>query len=269
MTPSRWLSRSGLRLAVYDAGGAGLPVVFQHGLCGDARQTAEAFPPDLRFRRITLECRGHGASELGDDVSITTFAEDVAALIDTLPGPVILGGISMGAAIALLLAVRRPELVRGLILVRPAWGCEAAPANMQPNAEVGDLLRRLPPDVGREAFATSATARALAAVAPDNLSSLMGFFTREPVTETARLLCAIAADGPGVSEADLARIAQPALVCGTPEDTIHPLALAVRLAKLIPGAGFAELPAKGRDKPAHIAALHAAMTEFLKEFSDA
>jgi hypothetical protein len=42
-------------LNVNDAGGVGLPVIFQHGLCGDAQQTIEAFPSDLRFRRITIE----------------------------------------------------------------------------------------------------------------------------------------------------------------------------------------------------------------------
>ena len=53
-------------LNVDDAGGVGLPVIFQHGLCGDAGQTIEAFPRDLRFRRITIESRGHGRSEAGD-----------------------------------------------------------------------------------------------------------------------------------------------------------------------------------------------------------
>ena len=36
-------------LNVDDAGGIGLPVIFQHGLCGDARQTIEAFPQEQTF----------------------------------------------------------------------------------------------------------------------------------------------------------------------------------------------------------------------------
>jgi pimeloyl-ACP methyl ester carboxylesterase len=136
-------ARDGLTLAAYDSGGDGLPVVFQHGLCGDARQTAEAFPDDPRFRLITLECRGHGQSQAGSAFSIATLAEDVAGLIDHLAlGPVVLGGISMGAAIASRLAVYRPDLARGLILARPAWATAAAPANMRPNLEIGELLAR-------------------------------------------------------------------------------------------------------------------------------
>src|ERR1700693_2241074 len=102
-----------------DAGGKGMPVIFQHGLCGDARQTIEAFPQDPRFRRITIEARGHGGSEAGDPAlfSVHTFASDVAAFIDAYRlGPTVVGGISMGAAIALHLAVHRPGIVRGLIL---------------------------------------------------------------------------------------------------------------------------------------------------------
>ena len=104
--------------------GKGLPVIFQHGLCGDARQTIEAFPRDPRFRRITIESRGHGGSEAGDPslFSVRTFASDVATFIDTHRlAPIIVGGISMGAAISLHLAVHRPGIVRGLILARPAW----------------------------------------------------------------------------------------------------------------------------------------------------
>ncbi len=75
--------------------------------------------------------------------SIATFAEDVVGLIDHLAlAPVVVGGISMGAAIASRLAVYRPDLVRGLILARPAWATAAAPANMRPNLEVGELLAR-------------------------------------------------------------------------------------------------------------------------------
>ena len=262
----RFIERAGARLAVHDAGGPGLPVVFQHGLCGDARQTAEAFPPDPAFRLITLECRGHGASGAGGELSIAQFTEDLAALIETLPGPVVAGGISMGAAITSRLAVTRPDLVRGLCLIRPAWVVEAAPANMQPNAEVGRLLATLPAAAARAAFADGPTALALARDAPDNLASLMGFFDRAPLAVTAALLRAISADGPGVTEDALRALSVPSLVCGTGADAIHPMAHAARLAALIRGARLVELPPKGADKPAHLTALRAALADFLAGF---
>lgn len=197
--------------------------------------------------------------------SIARFADDVAALIETLAVPVVLGGISMGAAIATRLAVTRPDLLRALVLVRPAWVTQTAPANMQPNAEVGALLAQHPPETARDFFDQSATAQRLAAEAPDNLASLKSFFTRAPQAETARLLTTISADGPGITEADLRALRLPTLICSTAQDAIHPAAHAQALAALIPNARLVDLPAKGRDKPAHLAALATAMTLFLKE----
>jgi pimeloyl-ACP methyl ester carboxylesterase len=265
VTQTGWLIRDGLRLAVHAGGGDGVPLVFQHGLCGDARQIAEAMDGLGGQRWQALECRGHGASDLGPEASIALFASDVAAMIETMPGPVVLGGISMGAAIAARLAVLRPDLVRALVLVRPAWLADAAPPNMAPNAEVGALLAEMTAATARKVFGQSRTAQRLAQIAPDNLKSLTGFFDREPQAATARLLTAISHDGPGIGAADLAKLRLPVLVCGTTEDDVHPMALARTMAGLIPTARLVELPPKSRDKPAHLAALAAAMTLFLKE----
>ncbi len=262
----RTFERGDTTLAWFDSGGAGLPVVFQHGLGGDVAQTAEAFPDDRRYRMITLECRGHGSSTATAPYAIAHFAGDLAALIEAeLAAPVVLGGISMGAAMALRLAVRRPDLVRALALVRPAWIASPAPENLRPNAEVGRLLATLPPPDARAAFLQSRLARDLGACAPDNIASLLGFFDRPQAAETARLLLAISADGPGVTEAELAQLNLPTLVIGTHEDAIHPLGLAHRLGALIPGARLAVLTPKGRDREAHFTELHATLAAFLQE----
>ncbi len=260
---------SGSAPHVDDAGGPGLPVVFQHGLGGDARQTAEAFPADPRFRRLTLECRGHGgsAAEASDTFSIAAFADDVAGMIEAVGrGPLVVGGISMGAAIALRLAARRPDLVRGLVVARPAWVTQAAPDNMQPNAEVGRLLATLPTDAARQAFLAGDTASGLAEQAPDNLASLLGFFDRPTPAVTAALLQAIAADGPGVSEQQVRAIVVPALVIGHGRDFVHPLSYATTLATLIPNARLVEITSKADDRARYVADFHTALSGFLKEF---
>lgn len=262
----RLLERDGLSLAAYDSGGAGLPVVFQHGLCGDIGQVAEAFPDDGRFRLIGLECRGHGASEAGSAFSIAMFADDVVALIEHLGVPVVLAGISMGAAISSRIAVRRPDLVRGLVLARPAWVSAPGPDNIRPNAEIGALLSRLPPAEARAEFLASETHALLAREAPDNLKSLLGFFEREPIAVTAGLLTAISADSPGVSEAELAGLEMPVSILATRQDFIHPLVHAERLARLIPGATLTEITPKGADKSAYLADFQAALRAFLKGF---
>ncbi len=256
-------------LNVDDAGGMGLPVIFQHGLCGDARQTIEAFPADSRFRRITIESRGHGGSEAGDArlFSVRTFASDVAAFIDAHRlAPIVVGGISMGAAIALHLAVYRPEIVRGLILARPAWIPVSAPVNNFPNALVGRLLAGLSQEDARKAFEASEIARLLAEKAPDNLASLRGFFSREPQAITAALLQAIATDGLGVSEEDLRNLEIPALIIGHDIDYIHPLSYATAISQLIPRSQFVLVTPKAVSKAAYLKDFHAAITNFLEAF---
>jgi pimeloyl-ACP methyl ester carboxylesterase len=266
MTSSFFL-RDGLRLAAHDHG-SGTPMVFQHGLCGDARQTLDAFPLDLPAGCLTLECRGHGASEAGDtsSFSIATFAGDIAAWIENLGlGPVALGGISMGAAIALRLAVTRPELVRALVLARPAWISEAAPANMAPNGVVGDLLARYTAEEARERFEALETTRDLGLHAPDNLASLRGFFTRAPQAVTSALLSRISADGPGVTREQIAALRLPALVIGTEVDAIHPVGHAQALASMIPGARFVSITPKALDKSRYTQDFRATLAQFLSE----
>lgn len=260
MTP---FIRGGVALG-YEDQGQGPPVLFQHGLGGDAAQVAEVFPDAPPARRITLECRGQGGSDLGppDLLSIATFADDLDALAKSLGlGAVTVGGISMGAAIALRLAVRRPARVRALILARPAWVAASAPENLHPYALAGELIATLPAAEARRAFDASDTAGRLAREAPDNLASLRGFFGRPAAF--GRLLTAIAADGPGVTEAEIARIGVPTLVIGHGRDLAHPLAHAERLAGLIPRARLQVIPPKATDRAAYVAEFRAALAAFL------
>jgi pimeloyl-ACP methyl ester carboxylesterase len=208
-----------------------------------------------------------GASKFGslDCLSISHFTADLADLIfaEVLEAPVV-GGISMGAAIALRLAVTRPELVRGLVLARPAWLTASAPPNMRPNALVGDLLSRLGPDEGLAEFEKSAVIADLSETGPDNLSSLRGFFRRVPLDQTAALLTRISADGPGVDVDDLRKLQMPVLVIGHQRDHVHPMGLARELAEAIPNAHFLEITPKATDQARYYADFRSALAQFLK-----
>lgn len=259
------LTRGDAALRVFDSE-TGFPVVFQHGLGGDEGQVRSNFPDQPAFRRITLECRGQGASSAGSTrpFSIAGFADDVLAAADMAGvGRFVAGGISMGAAIALRLAIRHPDRVAALILARPAWLDAAAPENMRPYAEVAALLDDLPPDEARRAFQASALAVRLAREAPDNLTSLNGFFDRPDRIVTAELLADIAADGPGVSADEIAAIDIPTLVIGHGVDVAHPIAYAEVLAARIRGAELAIIPPKATDKAGHTEAFRSAVQTFL------
>ena len=252
------LLRDGLDLVGRDVG-EGAAVIFQHGLGGDEAQIAESFPPQ-GFRRLTLECRSHGASAKGSGFSIAMFADDVLAFADARGlERLVIGGISMGAAIASRIAVLAPERVSALVLVRPAWTWAAAPANMLAFTILSDFLAC----GDRAGFATSAIAADFAVNAPDNLVSLFKFFDAPDPRNVAKLLAAIAGDGPGVTEDDVRAIKVPTLVVGNAVDLVHPLASAKQLASTIRHAQFVEITPKALDKPRHLMELRAAINTFL------
>jgi pimeloyl-ACP methyl ester carboxylesterase len=259
------LQRGNAMLRGWD-GGEGLPVIFQHGLGGDEAQVAEVFPDGQGIRRLTLECRGQGKSSLGNagEVSIAQFADDVLAFADSRGvDRFVIGGISMGAAIAMRVTIKNPARVRALILARPAWLWNAAPENMRPFIEIAGYLQQRTVDD----FEASETAQRLAHEAPDNLASLRKFFSVKDREATATLLATIASDGPDVSEVEVRSISVPTLVLGHKIDAVHPLEFAQKLASMIAGSQFVEITPKATDKPKHVAEFREAVAQFLSSNS--
>jgi pimeloyl-ACP methyl ester carboxylesterase len=264
------LERGGALLKIFDRG-QGPAVVFQHGLGGDEAQVAQTFPGSLPCRRLTLECRGHGRSSLGGKrpFSFAMFADDIVVAAEQAGiERFVAGGISMGAGLALRLAIRHPDRVSGLLLVRPAWAFSAAPENLAPIAEVARLVRSHPLAEARANFERSQTAVRLKVEAPDNLNSLLGYFDRPDILRFAEVLEDISSDGPGVSEQDAAALAIPTLVIGNALDAIHPLPMAQALAAAIPGAAFRIVTPKASDKNRHFAEVQAAIAAFLHSHFD-
>src|SRR3954471_17024300 len=72
---------------------------------------------------VTLDLLGHGRSDRPADpqaYSVTAFAEQVVALLDHLgAAQAVVGGLSIGANVALETAVIAPERVRGLVVEAP------------------------------------------------------------------------------------------------------------------------------------------------------
>ena len=75
--------------------------------------------------------------------TLPRYAEDTAALIDRVKGPVVLVGHSMGAQIVELAAARRPQRVAGLFLLSPVplGGAKAPPAVTDPLAATGGDIK--------------------------------------------------------------------------------------------------------------------------------
>lgn len=130
----------------YEMEGDGIPLVFLHQVATDQRiwHHQRAYFRS-RYRPITVDILGHGQSAWPPQAfSIDQAALHLQQFLERLgSGPVFMIGVSMGAAVALQMALNTPALVRGLGLISP-W--DYAAGDMQSLihrlfrlAEAGDM----------------------------------------------------------------------------------------------------------------------------------
>jgi pimeloyl-ACP methyl ester carboxylesterase len=101
--------------------GHGPPLVLVHGGAADGSRWAPVVPKlSERFTVYAVDRRGRGASGDAEAYSIEREYEDVAAVVDALPEPVVLLGHSYGALIAAEVALRTANLA-GLVLYEPPF----------------------------------------------------------------------------------------------------------------------------------------------------
>jgi pimeloyl-ACP methyl ester carboxylesterase len=260
-----FMVRDGVRFSYLDSG-SGPPFVFQHGLGGDMSQPVELFQSRPRRRLVCLECRGHGDTQpLGpiDGLSFASFAADLLALLDHLnAGSVLLGGVSMGAGVALRLAAEHPERVSGLVLLRPSWFDAPWPEHLRIFDLVAEMLQQADGERGkallRETEQYQVIARQSTAVAESRLSQ----FDRPFARERAPVLRRLPGDYPLAGGLSWTAITAPTLVLGTREDPQHPLAIAEAIASALRQAILREVTPKGVDRARHSRDVAAATEDF-------
>jgi pimeloyl-ACP methyl ester carboxylesterase len=118
----------------YEEHGAGPEtIVFAHGLLWSGRMfDYQVNALKDQYRCITFDFRGQGRSEVtASGYDMDTLTEDAAALIEALrAAPCHFVGLSMGGFVGMRLAIRRPELIRSLILLETS-------ADPEPRENVG------------------------------------------------------------------------------------------------------------------------------------
>jgi pimeloyl-ACP methyl ester carboxylesterase len=221
----------GVRIAYIDEG-EGEPILLIHGFASkvaanwrDAHwvRTLTAAPR----RVIALDNRGHGRSEKlyePNRYGAPAMAEDARRLLDHLGvGRADVMGYSMGARIAVFLALAHPERVRSLILA-------GAGINLvRGMVGTGPVARAL--EAPRIEDVTNDTARSFRAFAEQTGSDLKA------------LAACLRGPREKITPEDLARIAVPTLVATGSEDVIA--GSGRELVNLIPGAQLLDIA--GRD----------------------
>lgn len=110
----------------YEIHGAddGIPLLMLHGILLDAAVNRDLAPPlvEAGFRVILLDLLGHGRSDRAEaaELRMEFFAEQATACLAHLGVErAVIGGVSLGAIVALQIAVTQPALVRALLLEMP------------------------------------------------------------------------------------------------------------------------------------------------------
>jgi len=117
----------------YEEHGSGDPLLLLHGGLADASGFALQTPAFAeRYRVVVPDRRGHGRTpDVDGPITYDVMADDTIALMDDLgTGPAHLVGWSDGGDVGLLVAIKRPDLVRKLVVM----GANFSAAGLTPEA---------------------------------------------------------------------------------------------------------------------------------------
>ena len=184
---------------------------------------------------VTVDLLGHGRSDRPEDPMLysgAAFADQVVALLDHLGAErAVLGGTSLGANVALEVALAAPERVQGLLLEAPVLD----------NAVEAGLLTSTPLLLASRFLPASISAvRLLSRLVP---RGVVPFWVGIGLDTLDQRPAAMAATLHGIFFGRLAppadqraQIDLPALIVGHPGDPLHPVADASMLAEELTGA---------------------------------
>jgi 3-oxoadipate enol-lactonase len=226
-------------------GAEGAHVVVLSGSLGTTQELWSRQLPELaaRFRVLTYDHPGHGASELPEDGStVERLAGRLLGLLDELGlERVSLCGVSLGGMVGMALALEAPERVERLVLactsayVGPpdGWGTRARIVRTQ----------------GMEAIAETVVGRwftpGLARGEPETVARFRAMLTATPPEGYARCCEALATWD---ARERISAITVPVLVVAGADDPATPVEHAELIASRIPGARLQVL-----ERSAHLA----------------
>lgn len=249
----------------YEARGEGIPFIFLHGLGNDYMHAYDTIDEQEGVRLISLDQHGHGQSGFRWDImDFDTMGDDIIALAEHLElDRFYLGGISMGAGVSVNVAVRYPERVRGIFLVRNAW----LDGPMEPNIVNGFALvdRYIGMKDGREKYLADPEVQQFRQEMPGCAKAFLNYFDSESCVRMHRKFAVMPEKQPIRDRSQLQKLSVPTLVVACKNDPIHPFEYGEWYAGQIPGAQFLEIPAKAADSAAYHSRLNAAIQKFIRE----
>lgn len=241
-----------------------IPLVFLHGLGADHLQVEAMIVYD---RLITFDLPAHGENPLPKtQVSFSLMAQFVEKRLAELHiDEYVLGGISMGAAVALRVALDQPDRCKGLLEIRPAWDCDGMPeSNQKMFRDIGNLLLENNHDDAKQLYSESGDFIKFKKRYPYNAIRMIDLFEEKNAELNSRKYLEITKDRPfDITEVNQIRF--PVCIIATRYDPLHSFALAKRLAKQIQIAELSEIIAKPIDAIKHQQQLNHRIERFMNK----
>jgi pimeloyl-ACP methyl ester carboxylesterase len=223
--------------------GAGEAVVLMHGLTATRRYVVMGSRLLARsgLRLVAYDARGHGRSTPAPQPGAYGYellAADLQAVLDRLGlARAILAGASMGAHTAVCFALAHPERVSALCLITPAYD-----PSRRGGEELArwDALARGLREGGVEGFVRAYDLAGVPVAWRETIEKVLRqrLAAHEHPRAVADALEAVPRSRPFEAVEELTQISAPTLVVASRDepDPGHPLALAERYARAIPGA---------------------------------
>ena len=218
-------------------------VVLLHGGLGNSDDLLDSIGPDIEqnFRIVAFDRRGHGYTpDTEEPFHYDDMAEHAIKVLERLdlPSRVHLVGWSDGGIVAMLVALRRPDLVDRLVLIGTNFHFEGLHADISDDSPAGDAMLA-----------------SYAARSPDG---------GEHFAVVAEKFMAMAFSEPTLTTRDVARLERPTLVLVGDDDMVH-LDHTVELYEALPAGRLCVLPGASHavvlEHPRMVAAI---ITDFLK-----
>jgi pimeloyl-ACP methyl ester carboxylesterase len=206
----------------YEEHGSGDPLLLLHGGMADAESMGQqTVALAERYRVIVPERRGHGRTvDVAGPITYDVMADDTIAFMDALAtGSAHLVGWSDGGNVGLLVAIKRPDLVRRLVTIG---------ANFRGDGLTPEAVAALTPGTPTSAIPAIGDMWKANAIEPERFDAVLEKMLR-------------CWNDYEIPLADLARIAAPTLVM-VGDDDITRFDHTVALYEAIPDAQLAVIP---------------------------
>jgi pimeloyl-ACP methyl ester carboxylesterase len=222
--------------------GQGVPLLFLHGLGSDSRDSRRDLGAMPGIRLALADQRGHGSARppvSHGEFELDSLVGDLRAMIRALgwPGPVV-GGGSMGAAVALRHVLTDPGDCQALVLVAPAIGPDR-PAAAALIASIGDRidavgLEQAVAELRGLSAPTMASRDGAGTAGEGSGGDGLDCWLRQDAGSLAVAMRAVQRWRPLASLSELSALQVPVALVGIRDDPLHPVELAIQMHARLP-----------------------------------